>query len=44
VNGVDAVIVRVVWVLRPGGVFVFDTSDRAPIGRFVTAFALQGFP
>ncbi|MCX5206329.1 methyltransferase domain-containing protein [Streptomyces sp. NBC_00237] len=40
----DAVLAQTARVLRPGGVFVYDTVNRTPVSRLVYLGAFQAFP
>jgi 2-polyprenyl-6-hydroxyphenyl methylase / 3-demethylubiquinone-9 3-methyltransferase len=44
VTDLGAVLSEVARVLRPGGVFIYDTINRTFKSRFVIAFLLQDFP
>ncbi|MEU7579983.1 methyltransferase domain-containing protein [Streptomyces sp. NPDC041068] len=40
----DAVLAEAARVLRPGGVFVYDTVNRTPVSRLIYLGAFQTFP
>ncbi|WP_221358946.1 class I SAM-dependent methyltransferase [Streptomyces beigongshangae] len=40
----DVVLAQAARVLRPGGVFVYDTVNRTPVSRLVYLGAFQAFP
>ncbi|MFF9147391.1 class I SAM-dependent methyltransferase [Streptomyces sp. NPDC014861] len=40
----DAVLAEAARVLRPGGVFVYDTVNRTPLSRLIYLGAFQAFP
>jgi 2-polyprenyl-6-hydroxyphenyl methylase / 3-demethylubiquinone-9 3-methyltransferase len=44
VTDLGAVLSEVARVLKPGGVFIYDTINRTFKSRFVIAFLLQDFP
>ena len=44
VTDLGAVLAEVARVLRPGGLFIYDTINRTFKSRFVIAFLLQDFP
>ncbi len=44
VSDLAAVLAEVARVLKPGGIFIYDTINRTLKSRFVVAFLLQDFP